>query len=199
MIHILEGLLWKEKKKLPIFIIDAKHLISLRFQNMHHALCPRACPPLFSFLPPAPSSQLPAPSLFPSTLFSQAQMKRYFTNNCYMLTQKHRLSSDGPSSQGWWHVLRPLFQCSAVSRWARSESVRLLGCVFVTQILGHWSWLINICWTHEQKHEAVHLPPNMIKRLHWVPWSPGYVNHKDSFSSQADSPCICWEHASQSW
>ena len=142
---------------------------------------------------------IPAPSLFPSSLFSQAQVKRYFMNTCYMLTQKLRLSSHGPSSQVWWHVLRPSFQCSAVSRWARSESACLLGCVFVTQILGHSSWLINICWTNEQNHEAVHLPPKVIKSLHSVPDPPEGVNHKDSFSSQADFPCICWEHASQSW
>lgn len=43
-------------KKLPVFII-AEHLISLRFQKTHHALCPNACPPLFSFLPPDSSSQ----------------------------------------------------------------------------------------------------------------------------------------------
>ena len=55
MILILEGLLWQEKK-LPVFII-AEHLISLRFQKMHRALCPSACPPLFSFLSPDSSSQ----------------------------------------------------------------------------------------------------------------------------------------------
>ena len=74
--------------------------------------------------------QIPAPSLFPFSLFSQAQVKGYFMNTCYMLTQKLRLSSPGPSLQLWWHVLRPSFQCSAVSRWARSESACLLGCVF---------------------------------------------------------------------
>ena len=181
------------KKKLPVFIIDAEHLISLRFQNTQHALCPRACPPVFS---PSTSPQLPASFLPLCSLKLKRKGTLQTTVTCW---PRNRLSSDGPASQGWWHVLRPLFRCSAVSRWARSESACLLGCVFVTQILGHWSWLINICWTHEQKHEAVHLPPNMVKRLHWVPWSPEYVNHKDSFSSQADSPCICWEHASQSW